>query len=91
MEFAPEKVNAFIDLFTTTRHKIASFEGCKGVTLLNDVQATNIFFTHSLWESEEHLNNYRHSELFKDTWTKTKAMFCNKAQAWSLTNVETQN
>jgi heme-degrading monooxygenase HmoA len=91
MEFAPEKVNEFIELFTGTRHKIASFEGCKGVQLLNDVAASNVFFTHSLWQSEKELENYRNSELFKETWTKTKAMFSNKAQAWSLTNVEIKN
>ncbi len=84
MEFMPEKVKDFMDLFTATRSKIASFEGCTGLQLLNDTQTTNVFFTYSNWESEKHLDNYRNSELFKQTWTKTKAMFSNKPQAWSL-------
>jgi heme-degrading monooxygenase HmoA len=91
MEFVPEKVNEFIELFTGTRHKIASFEGCKGVQLLNDIQAGNVFFTHSLWETEDALEKYRRSDLFKDTWTKTKAMFGGKPEAWSLKNVEIKN
>ncbi len=83
----PEKVNDFIELFAATRSKIASFEGCKSLQLLNDVNAANVFFTYSIWESEKHLEGYRNSELFEQTWTKTKAMFRGKAQAWSLKNV----
>jgi len=88
MEFMPEKVTEFRELFKATRSKIASFEGCTGVQLLNDTQSANVFFTYSNWDSEQHLENYRNSELFKQTWTKTKAMFSGKPQAWSLTNVE---
>jgi len=84
MEFEPGKVNDFLALFTSTRSKIAAFEGCEGVQLLNDVKSANVFFTYSTWETEQHLENYRNSELFKQTWEKTKAMFCGKPQAWSL-------
>lgn len=88
MEFAPEKVNDFMQLFKATRSKIASFEGCKSLQLLNDVNNRNVFFTHSTWVSEKHLDNYRNSELFQDTWAKTKAMFDGKPLAWSLENAE---
>lgn len=84
MEFDPAKVGAFLELFKATRHKIASFEGCTSLQLMNDVQTPNVFFTYSTWESEKHLENYRNSELFKETWTKTKALFNNKPMAWSL-------
>src|ERR1700679_2633942 len=88
MKFAPEKVAEFIELFKNTRSKIASFDGCKSLELLNDIEHSNVFFTHSTWESEQHLENYRNSELFKDTWSKTKAMFNGKPQAWSMKGVE---
>ena len=84
MDFEPEKVQAFLALFKTTRDKIASFEGCHSLELLNSVDEKNIFFTYSLWESEAHLKAYRNSELFKQTWAKTKALFRNKAEAWSV-------
>ena len=87
----PERVKDFMDMFTATHSKIASFEGCKSLQLLNDVQLPSVFFTHSTWESEKHLENYRNSELFKQTWTKTKAMFSNRPMAWSLKNVEIKN
>jgi hypothetical protein len=84
MEFDPEKVNAFLDVFNTTRDKIAHFDGCSRVDLLTSIDKPNLFFTYSIWESEAHLENYRNSELFKQTWAKTKVLFSNKPEAWSL-------
>ena len=43
-----------------------------------------IFFTLSIWEHPQALENYRNSELFKDTWSKTKALFDEqRPEAWS--------
>jgi len=89
MEFQQAKVDTFLDLFYKTRDKIAGFDGCSGVELLNSIDAGNIFFTYSKWESEQHLENYRRSELFRQTWTITKELFCNKPEAWSLTQLGT--
>jgi autoinducer 2-degrading protein len=86
MDFEPEKVETFLALFSATRTKIESFEGCKSVDLLNSMEEKNVFFTYSLWDSETHLEAYRHSELFKQTWAKTKILFRNKAEAWSVIN-----
>lgn len=83
MTFEPGKENDFLEIFKVSGHLIRGFNGCKGVDLLRDKNTPNIFFTFSLWESEEHLNNYRHSELFQTTWAKTKALFADKPQAWS--------
>ena len=84
MEFQQSKVNTFLKLFDSTRDKIANFDGCLGLELLNAVNADNIYFTYSTWKTEQHLENYRNSELFKHTWAKTKELFCNKPVAWSL-------
>lgn len=84
MEFEQTKVNTFLELFHSTQDKIANFDGCMRLDLLNSMDATNVFFTYSIWKSEEHLENYRQSELFKQTWAKTKVLFNNKPEAWSL-------
>ena len=86
MDFIPEKVNDFLDIFASSRDKIAAFNGCKSVDLLNSVEDKSVFFTYSFWESEAHLEAYRNSELFKQTWAKTKILFRNKAEAWSVIN-----
>ena len=66
------------------KSKIANCEGCEGLTLLRDAHESNVLFTYSYWQTEQHLNQYRFSELFKDTWSKTKILFNHKAIAWSL-------
>ena len=84
MTFDPQKVGDFETLFNKVKPIIESFEGCGGVTLLQDVKNPNVFFTYSNWMSEDHLNKYRFSVFFKDTWSKTKALFIEKPEAWSL-------
>lgn len=85
MTFLPGKTGDFIEIFNQSKEKILACDGCKMVDLLNDIHQPNIFFTHSLWEEEAHLEAYRKSELFKNTWAKTKLLFQEKPQAWSLT------
>ncbi len=84
MTFRSEEVNNFINLFEERKTLIRSFEGCRHLELWQDAKNENIFFTYSIWDSEEHLDRYRFSELFKDTWSKTKALFDAKPKAWSV-------
>ncbi len=84
MAFAPDKADAFINAFNERKHLIASFEGCNGVELLRDVDSPNIFFTYSKWDTKEHLEVYRQSELFNTTWALVKQWFTGKPEAWSV-------
>lgn len=88
MSFAPEKVEEFKTIFKTNWKYIKGFEGCDHVELLQDTQNSGIFFTFSLWESEAHLDAYRHSELFAKVWGATKLLFNDKPQAWSVTELK---
>ncbi|MCD6069167.1 MAG: hypothetical protein K0S33_3993 [Bacteroidetes bacterium] len=83
MTFAPEKVADFLALFNESKEQIAGFPGCSHLKLLNGTDNTNIFFTYSIWDSEESLNKYRDSELFASVWGRTKALFAAKPEAWS--------
>lgn len=84
MTFKPEKVNEFLEVFNSSKQHIRNMEGCTHLELLNDIDAANIFFTYSYWNSENDLNSYRDSELFKNVWAKTKILFDAKAEAWSV-------
>ena len=84
MEFRPEEVENFKHLFDSNKTKIRSFEGCTHLELWQDVNAPHIFMTYSFWHSEENLNAYRASELFKDVWSQTKIKFAQKPMAWSV-------
>lgn len=85
MEFKPECINQFVLLFEEKKDKIRSFEGCAYLELLQGLDGkANIFSTYSYWESQEHLDNYRYSDLFKKTWSETKKMFSKKPEAISF-------
>ena len=84
MTFRPEQIKEFITLFYERKQIISNFPGCTHLELWQDSTHDNIFFTYSIWNSEADLNHYRFSEFFKDTWGKTKMLFADKPQAWSL-------
>jgi quinol monooxygenase YgiN len=88
MSFHPDKVDEFLKVFDASKQQIASFKGCYGLKLLNDVANTHVFFTYSIWEKYENLEEYRHSELFKRTWAQTKILFNDKPFAWSTQVVD---
>lgn len=84
MSFQPEKIEEFLANFEEIKHKVRGFDGCNHLELLRDKHKTNVLFTYSYWETEEHLENYRHSDLFKGVWAQTKALFNDKPEAWSV-------
>lgn len=83
LEIQADKTEDFQRIFEDSKMKILAREGCFHVELLRTMSPDNIFFTFSLWESEDALNAYRHSEMFGVVWPKTKALLANPAEAWS--------
>lgn len=88
LHFREAEVLAFQAIYDESRKKIRAFEGCRHVELLRDQNHPAVFFTFSVWESAEHLDRYRHSELFAGVWFRTKALFAEKAQAWTVVEQE---
>ena len=84
MTFQENRIEEFSVLFDERKDKIRNFPGCQYLQLLQDKNDPRIFMTYSIWNSDTDLELYRNSELFADTWKKTKACFSEKAQAWSM-------
>lgn len=84
MHFRSEASTDFQSIFEASKELIRAFDGCLYLSLHQDAQDPSVFYTLSRWQSENHLNNYRQSDLFKSTWAKTKVLFQEKAQAYSL-------
>ena len=88
MSFHNDKVEEFKSVFNANWKFIASFKGCSHVELLQDNIHPNIFFTYSIWQNENDLEDYRNSELFEKVWRKTKALFNAKPEAWTVQQLE---
>lgn len=85
MTFRPEAVQTFLDdVFEESKNRIRAFSGCRHMELLRSVQEPDVLFTLSYWNGEEELEAYRRSELFRGTWEKTKVLFAEKAEAWTV-------
>nr|WP_321222618.1 antibiotic biosynthesis monooxygenase family protein [uncultured Psychroserpens sp.] len=84
LSLEPSRIEEFLSNFESQKDKIRGFEGCEFLELYRDKHNTNIFFTYSYWQTETDLENYRHSNLFKGIWAKTKPMFNDKPEAWSV-------
>ena len=87
LNLKPDKVEEFELIFNQKKPLIDSFEGCQTTNLFKISGADSQYFTISYWESEEHLENYRASALFKSTWSRVKPLFAAKARAFTLTSV----
>ena len=84
MTFRSDEVTAFQQLFEERKEQIRNFNGCCHLELWQDHNHPNTFFTYSWWQSESHLDEYRRSHFFDDTWTLTKQKFSAAPQAWTV-------
>ena len=85
MTFRPDAVDTFLqDVFEHSKSRIRAFPGCRHMELLRHTVQPNVLFALSYWEALEALERYRQSELFQSTWDKTKVLFAEKAEAWSV-------
>lgn len=91
MHFYEAGKEEFLVLFDQVSYHILSQEGCHALSLYADMADPCILYTDSLWETEDHLEAYRGSQLFRDTWKRTKLFFAQKAAAWSMEVIRSVN
>lgn len=89
LSFAKENEVQFLELFRKQNSHIRAMRGCHSLEALRTENENSvIYFTYSKWTSEDDLNTYRSSELFGEIWPKTKALFNDKPEVWTLTSVD---
>jgi len=84
MSFHSKYIPDFLAMFEEKKQSIKDREGCEFLELYQDKNNPEIFFTYSHWQHVDNLEAYRNSELFKNVWKQTKAMFNDKPYAWSV-------
>ena len=84
MNIKEDFCSEFERIFKNSKSHILNQKGCIIVKLLKNPHHTSEYFTYSLWETEDDLNNYRKTEFFKNIWSQIKPHFNAKAEAWSL-------
>ncbi|MDB5253329.1 MAG: antibiotic biosynthesis monooxygenase [Flaviaesturariibacter sp.] len=84
MIFRDEAVEAFTALFDERKERIRACPGCSHLELWQDRKRPSVFFTFSRWDDEAALDAYRRSPFFEETWTMTRALFAERAEAWTV-------
>jgi heme-degrading monooxygenase HmoA len=84
MGFHEAHTDAFLSIFNAKKQLIRNNNGCELLELYRDKTDPTIFFTYSYWQTEQDLENYRNSDLFKKVWAQTKTLFNKKPEAWSV-------
>ena len=82
-----EKAAEFETLFYQSQEQIENFNGCQKTNLFRSAGSQGQYFTISYWDTEQDLENYRATPLFKDVWSRVKPLFSAKAEAWTLNGV----
>lgn len=88
LTFRPDETARFLQIFEESKKAISSFPGQLNLALLRDRNQDHVFFTISVWQDEAALEAYRNSTLFATVWAQTKALFAEKAEAWSLDELQ---
>lgn len=83
MTFQPAHSEEFEAYFYQIKSQVANQSGCSSVRLLKDLSNNGVYFTYSIWDSQESLNAYRDAPLFGQVWPKVKSWFAEKPEAWS--------
>jgi len=87
----PLKTGEFLNHFEQVKLDIRTFPGCSKLELLEETSGSGVIFTYSYWNSENDLENYLSSQLFKTTWSRVKPLFSAPAAAWSLRKLQEIN
>ncbi len=89
MSFHKEKVPVFLEHFDSIKEIVRYYPGNQFLELYQDKEDPSVFFTYSYWEAESDLENYRHSEAFREIWSFVKTLFKDKPEAWSVDKLVT--
>ncbi len=84
MTFKEEHREEFLAIFKSNQARIEAMPGCFKVELMQDWDDPKVFITYSTWKDQQALEAYRNSELFRGVWKQTKALFAQRAQAFSM-------
>ena len=82
-----DKLDLSRQMLSRVAPKVRQFSGCTKLRIIEDLHNPGHITTYSHWHSEDDLNAYRNSDVFKDFWREIKPLFAERARAWSSTTL----
>ncbi len=84
----PAKFDELAELYKNGAKVVRSWPGSLKLELFQDADDPYTLVTISHWESEEALQDYRHSDYFRGFWPKVRASLRNSASAETLIPID---
>lgn len=84
LTFREDTIAQFWEIFGRYQEAIRYFPGCLHLAIWVEKQNPLHVYTYSVWESQDALENYRRSMLFREVWGKVKPLFGAPACAHTL-------
>ena len=81
------EVETFKTYFDTVCETIRHQDGCTLLQAWQEVSDPSVFFTYSVWNSADDLENYRNSAFFLQFWKTVKPWFADKAEVWTFDKI----
>ena len=91
MTFQEKHIPKFLEVFESFKPQIRNFNGCMDLKLIQNPENLLEISTLSQWQSIDHLNAYRKSELFGEVWPQTKKLFQDSPKAYSYSILSMSN
>lgn len=88
MSFDNANVDFFLEGFNNNKEKIRKVEGCRLLELYRDRNISSTFFTYGYWATKADLEAYRNCDLFKTVWVKTRMLFNDNPEVWSVDKLD---
>ena len=79
---------AFQEIYRSRNPYKNGVPGCREVKVMQDVNDDDVYYTVSIWDSNDDLEAYRNSDYFAKTWPMVKAQLSKRAEAFSMAETE---
>lgn len=77
----PERQAELAEVVTTSAPVVRAVPGCRGLTILQDINDPLHYLTWSLWDSAADLEAYRRSAVYGQVWPRIRACLAERAHA----------
>lgn len=83
-----DAIQVFEKIYKERNPSKNKIQGCRSVEVMKDVNEDLVYYTVSQWDANEDLEAYRASAYFSETWPMVKAQLSQRAEAFSMTEIE---
>ena len=80
-------INSFIKRIPIISNEVRRVSGCIHNDIFRDKMKENIFYSYTIWNSDEDIEKYLGSQYYKDIWGDLWDYFEGTPKSWKIDNI----